>query len=186
LNRAEALQPSLGPTEEVMIRAALDTVQDLVATTDLAGRLLFVNLAGRAMLGLREDEPLADLKVDLLQTETDLVLDDLPTVRGDATQLGRLFQNLISNAIRFRGEVCPSISVEATPEDGGWLLAVRDRIFEIFQRLHTQAEVPGTGIGLAIVKKIVERHGGRIWVDSNPDGGSVFRFTLRNATQTPG
>lgn len=131
----------------------------------------------------------ANLDVDLLQTKATLVVDDLPTVQGDAGQLNRLFQNLISNAIRFRGEACPAISVEAIREKSGWVIAVRDngigieqdaceRVFEIFQRLHTRAEVPGTGIGLAIARKIVERHGGRIWIDPNPDGGSVFRFTL--------
>ncbi len=115
--------------------------------------------------------------------------DDWPAVVGDDTQLVQLFQNLIGNAIKYRGDRPPEIEAGARRQDGAWLFFVRDngigihpqhaeRIFMIFQRLHTQQEYPGTGIGLAICQKIVERHGGQIWVESEPDRGSTFYFTI--------
>ncbi|HEV2122883.1 MAG TPA: ATP-binding protein, partial [Chloroflexota bacterium] len=122
--------------------------------------------------------------------------DPLPTVNADPTQLGQLFQNLLGNAIKFRGEEPPRMHISATRQDADdvlgtaeWLFSVRDngigiepsyseRIFVIFQRLHGRDEYPGTGIGLAICRKIVERHGGHLWVESEPGGGSTFRFTI--------
>ncbi len=120
----------------------------------------------------------------------------LPVIKGDRTQLYQLFQNLIGNAIKFRGERVPEIRIAAVAENaGGWRFTVEDngigipsqhleRIFRIFQRLHTRREYPGTGIGLALCKRIVERHGGRIWVESEPGRGSRFIFQLadRNAS----
>ena len=113
----------------------------------------------------------------------------LPTVVGDPVQLGQVLQNLVANAIKFRGAEPPRVHVSAERAGREWTVSVRDngigispeyaqRIFVIFQRLHSRAEYAGTGIGLAICKKIVERHGGRIWVEPAPGGGSVFRFTL--------
>ena len=117
--------------------------------------------------------------------------DPLPAVMGDDKQLAQLFQNLLSNAVKFGGAQPPRIHISAKQTDGEWLFSVRDhgigldpqyadRIFVIFQRLHTRAEYPGTGIGLAICKKIVERHGGRIWVESELGKGATFYFTLRD------
>jgi PAS domain S-box-containing protein len=118
----------------------------------------------------------------------------LPSVLGDHTQLMQVFQNLIGNAIKFRRSDCQcTVHVSAAREAGQWLFAVRDngigisptafeRIFVIFQRLHTREKYEGTGIGLAICKKIVERHGGRIWVESQVGEGSTFNFTLREVS----
>ena len=114
---------------------------------------------------------------------------ELPTVLGDEVQYLQLFQNLIGNAIKFRGNAPPRLHVTAQPAEDGWCFSVADngigiapeyfeRIFVLFQRLHGRREYPGTGIGLALCKRIVERHGGRIWVESTPGQGSVFRFTL--------
>jgi signal transduction histidine kinase len=113
---------------------------------------------------------------------------DLPTVAADATQLSQVFQNLIGNAIKYCRET-PRIAIAATREGAEWLFSVRDngigmdaadaeRIFDIFQRAHAAAEYPGTGIGLAICKKTVERHGGRIWAESCLGQGTTFKFTL--------
>lgn len=114
---------------------------------------------------------------------------DLPTVLADPPQLVRLLQNLVANAIRFHGEHPPHVHVEATPAGGEHVFSVRDngigiepqyqeRIFGVFQQLHPSSRYGGTGIGLSICKRIVERHGGRIWVESEPGEGATFSFTL--------
>jgi signal transduction histidine kinase len=118
-------------------------------------------------------------------------------VYGDATRLGQVWQNLIGNALKFCGEQPPRIQVAAVQEGGHWQFAVRDqgiglepkhaaRIFQVFQRLHTRSTYPGTGIGLAICKRIIEQHGGRIWVESELGQGATFFFTLPAAPEEAG
>jgi len=113
----------------------------------------------------------------------------LPTVTANPTEIEQLFQNLVGNAIKFHGDDPPEVRVLAQQEDGAWKLSVRDngigiepqyadKIFEVFQRLHRRNDYAGTGVGLAICKRIVERNGGRIWLDSEPGKGSTFYFTL--------
>ena len=133
---------------------------------------------------------LASLASAISRTGAQLTHDDLPVVTGDETQLSQLFQNMITNAIKFRKkDVPPVIRITARSDKNEWVFGVQDngigidpayhdRVFAIFQRLHTREEYPGTGVGLAICRKIVERHGGRIWVESAPAQGSSFYFTL--------
>lgn len=138
------------------------------------------------------DRVLRTMKVGIEEAKALITRDPLPSVRADETQLCQLFQNLIGNAIKFKGSESPRIHVSAQKDPGGWKFCVRDngigiasehseRIFVIFQRLHTKAEYPGTGIGLAICKKIAERHGGRIWFEPSPGGGTTFCFTIHAA-----
>lgn len=152
-------------------------------------------------LGAREGEfAPADCELILAQTRAALMMtidelgatlthDPLPTVVADASRLGQVFQNLIGNALRFRGVEPPRVHVRAERGTGEWRFTVRDngigiappdfdRIFQVFRRLHGRAEYPGTGIGLAICKKVVEGHGGRIWVESEPGQGTTFSFTI--------
>jgi len=135
------------------------------------------------------DRVLGDLKVAIKESGAVVTHDPLPTVTADGTQLGQLLQNLIGNAIKFRNQEPPLVHVSSKRDGKEWILSVRDngigidhqyaeRIFVIFQRLHKREEYQGTGIGLAVCKKIVERHGGRIWVESNSDKGATFYFTL--------
>jgi signal transduction histidine kinase len=147
------------------------------------------------------DRTLDNLQRAVEESGAKITHDPLPTVMADDMQLGQLFQNLIGNAIKFRSEEHPSIHVSCerieesaignrqSAMNKGWVFSVRDngigidpeftgRIFIIFQRLHKRGEYTGTGIGLAVCKKIVERHGGQIWVESDPGKGSTFYFTI--------
>jgi PAS domain S-box-containing protein len=134
------------------------------------------------------------LDESIRESQASVTTDDLPTLMGDRSQLVQLMLNLISNAIKYRGKEPPRIHVSARKQDNEWLFAVRDngigidvkhhaQIFEIFQRLHDQQEYPGTGLGLAVCRRVVHRHGGRIWVESEPACGSVFCFTLLEGTE---
>jgi light-regulated signal transduction histidine kinase (bacteriophytochrome) len=135
------------------------------------------------------DRVLFDLDVSITENEASISYGSLPVVLADSVQFTQLFQNLISNAIKFRSEKTPKIEISAKKETDQWLFSVKDngigidpkyseRIFEVFKRLNKREEYPGTGIGLSICKKIVERHGGRICVESEPGKGSTFYFTL--------
>ena len=135
------------------------------------------------------DKTVANLRTAIGESGAVVTNDPLPTVMVDASQLGQVFQNLIGNAIKFRSQEPPRIHVAAEQKEKEWLFSIRDngigidpqyhdRIFVMFQRLHGRKEHPGTGIGLAICKKIVERHGGRIWVESSLGKGTTFYFTI--------
>jgi PAS domain S-box-containing protein len=153
-----------------------------------------VQTRGRPMTAVDSHKPLgravANLRMAIEETAALVTNDELPMVMADETQLAQLFQNLIGNGIKFRGSgTAPRIHISAVRRESDWVFSVRDngigiapefhqRIFVLFQRLHTRDDYPGTGIGLAICKRIVERHGGRIWVDSKPGQGSTFFFSL--------
>ncbi|WP_425487812.1 PAS domain-containing protein [Natronomonas salina] len=130
-----------------------------------------------------------DVQVRVEETDAEITAEDLPTVRGDPSQLRQVFQNLLSNALEYSGEEPPRIHVDAERSGDEWVLSVADegigiepdqheRVFEVFQRLHSRDEHEGTGIGLALTRRIVERHGGDVWVESAPGEGSTFYFTL--------
>jgi len=130
-----------------------------------------------------------NLDVVIKENDATVTHASLPTVLADDVQMIQLFQNLIGNAIKFKGGDQPRVHVSAEPKGSEWQISVHDngigiapqyfeRIFIIFQRLHTRADYPGSGIGLAICKKIIERHGGRIWVESARGEGSTFYFTI--------
>jgi light-regulated signal transduction histidine kinase (bacteriophytochrome) len=135
------------------------------------------------------EQALSNLRAALDENSAEVTYDPLPVVMGEAAQLTRLFQNLIGNAIKFHSTEPLKIHISAHQEKNEWIFSVRDngigidskqveRIFVIFQRLHTRQEYPGTGMGFAICKRIVERHGGYIRVESEPGKGSTFFFTI--------
>jgi signal transduction histidine kinase len=142
---------------------------------------------------------LANLELAIQESGAEVTSDPLPTVTADGMQMGQLLQNLIGNAIKFTRGRSPRIHVSAEQRDTGeeaahWCFSIQDngigiarqhaeRVFQIFQRLHTREECPGTGIGLALCKRIVERHGGRIWFESEPGQGTTFYFTLPEGSQ---
>jgi light-regulated signal transduction histidine kinase (bacteriophytochrome) len=189
-SRAEG---KLGEEEREFIGYASDgaqrmqhLIQDLLAyaRVDTRGRPLEATDCERVLASV-----LANLKVAIAESQTVVEHEPLPTVQGDVMQLTQVFQNLIGNAIKFHGPQAPKIHVGARRQDGEWIFHVKDngigidpknfeRIFVLFQRLHTRQEYPGTGMGLAICKKIIERHGGRIWVESKPGEGTTFFFTI--------
>ncbi|MEG4393919.1 response regulator [Microcoleus sp. BROC3] len=135
------------------------------------------------------EQAIANLQWAIRDTQAVVTYSELPAVMGDISQLVQLFQNLVGNSIKYRQDAPPVVHITAGKQEKDWLFSVSDngigiatqhqeRIFQIFQRLHTQKEYSGTGIGLAICQKIVERHGGSIWVESKLGEGSTFYFTL--------
>ena len=132
---------------------------------------------------------LANLDAAIEETGVEVEADALPTVRGEASLLTLVFQNLIGNAVKFRSQTSPEVRIDVARRDGEWLISCSDngigiapeyadRVFVIFQRLHAKDEYAGTGIGLAMCRKIVEYHGGRIWLDTDAEPGTTFRLTL--------
>jgi PAS domain S-box-containing protein len=165
---------------------------------NLINDLLAYSRAGRGesfsavSLDLVLDRVLKNLSASIQESQTVVSREPLPVVLGDEGQMVQLLQNLVGNAIRFRRGPGPKIQVSATPSNGRWVVSVKDdgigidpaffdRLFVLFQRLHSKEEYPGTGIGLAMSKKIVERHGGKIWLESDPGQGSTFYFSLPDA-----
>jgi PAS domain S-box-containing protein len=152
-----------------------------------------VNMRGKELRPTSAEAALAQavrsLETSITAAGAEVTHDPLPTVQADEGQIVQLFQCLLSNALKFRSEEPPRVHVAAEERDGRWVFSVRDngigiapeyseRIFRLFQRLHSREQYPGTGMGLAVCKRIVERHGGRIWVESQPGKGSTFRFSL--------
>lgn len=134
-------------------------------------------------------QALENLQISIREKEATVTHDPLPMVHGDAGQLTQLFQNLIDNAMKFSGDQPPRVHISAVTEPDYCTCRVQDngigiapeyqsKLFMLFQRLHTRRDYPGTGIGLAICKRIVERHGGRIWIESKPNEGSAFIFHI--------
>jgi len=130
-----------------------------------------------------------DLKMAIASTGAVIEVEGLPTIKADRTQMVQLLQNLVGNAIKYHGEKKPVVRIASVSDNGGWTFSVQDngigiaqgqheKIFEMFHRLHLREEYEGTGIGLAIAKRIVQRHGGRIWVESKEGEGSTFYFTI--------
>jgi len=137
-----------------------------------------------------------DFGVKIDETDAEITVGSLPEVEGDPGQLRQVFGNLLDNALEYSGDDPPRVHVDAERSDAEWIVSVRDegigidpdhtdRIFEIFQRLHSHEEHPGTGIGLALCRGIVERHGGDIRVESEPGEGSTFSFTLPVRGENP-
>jgi light-regulated signal transduction histidine kinase (bacteriophytochrome) len=132
---------------------------------------------------------LLNLEKSIAESGAVVTADSLPSVMASAAPLIQLFQNLIANAIKYRSDQPPRIAISATKTSSEWVFSIADNglgidpkyaaeVFRVFKRLHSRGKYPGTGIGLAICQKIVERYGGRIWVEPNSSGGSIFKFTI--------
>jgi len=184
---------TLGEDADEFIEYMVDGVRRMQELIDALLQYSRVGRKGREMapvdLDVAFDDALANLQAAIEESQARVTRDDLPDVVADRLQLAQLFQNLIGNALKFKGEEPPAVHVGAERHNGEWILEVRDngigiepqyvdRIFDIFERLHSRERYDGTGIGLSICKKIVERHGGRIWVESDAGRGSAFRFTI--------
>lgn len=194
---AQLLERRLGPSADDTTRELLGHIVDGAARmrgliTDL---LAYSRASSRGVsevelaLGDAVERARIALAASIADARAEIVVSPLPTVVGDAAQLTQLFTNLLGNAIKYRGERPLRVVVASEARDDDWVVWVEDngigieaahfeRIFQLFQRLHARAQYPGNGIGLALCQKIVERHGGRIWVESEPDRGSRFSFTL--------
>jgi light-regulated signal transduction histidine kinase (bacteriophytochrome) len=162
--------------------------------------LLFSRVTTRALpfepveMGRIMHDALENLRASIEETKARVTYEKLPVIQADPSQMAQVLQNLIGNAIKFhKDEEPPVVHVSARQVGEEWIFSVKDngigidpelfsRLFNLFQRLHTQDRYPGTGVGLAVSKKIVQRHGGRIWVESQPGQGSVFFFSIPHGT----
>lgn len=194
----EDLGEAAGPELDTYIRGAMSSASRMQSLID---DLLTYSRVGAAKpdpvpldLNAIVDDTLENLGQTIQEQAAEIKVGELPTVLGDASQISQLFQNLLANAIKFRGSESPRISVSSAREGSRCILTVADngigfdpkdsgRVFEIFQRVHPSSDISGTGIGLAICKKIVDQHGGRIWVESEPGKGTTFYFSLPVAVQ---
>jgi signal transduction histidine kinase len=183
----------LEPSERRFLASMRDATERMSALID---DVLAWSRAGSAPLELADVDMSGlvrdtrdNLAAAVEETGATIEVGQLPRLRGDARQLRQLFQNLIGNALKFHGEAAPHITVGADSVPEGWRFRVSDngigvdpaeadRIFQMFQRLHERDAYPGTGVGLAICSTVVERHGGRIWVEPTPGGGTTFCFTI--------
>lgn len=190
---AERYQGQLDASADKYIHYAVDGALRMQA---LVQDLLAFSRVGRTGIDPQEiksldvvEIALKNLQSAIQESGAKIRRTDLPVIVADRTQMIQLFQNLIGNAIKFHGPEQPDVRITAEREEGNWRFTVQDNgigipakhldeVFGIFRRLHTRAEYPGNGIGLAICKKIVEQHGGTIWVESQPKKGSDFRFTI--------
>jgi PAS domain S-box-containing protein len=165
---------------------AKDLVRDLLEVSRIESQ---AKPMGQTDMNRVMDKVRSNLAVQITEEHATITLGRLPDVVADEAQMTTMLQNLVSNAIKFHGDKDPQVSISCDEQDDSWVFAVgdngigidpqfKDKIFVIFQRLHSRDEYEGTGIGLAIAKKIVERHGGRIWFESRPGQGTTFFFTL--------
>jgi PAS domain S-box-containing protein len=191
----ETYKGKLDEKMDKLIRHAIDgasrmhvLIEDLLSLSGVTTKDMVIRPADFSLV---LDSALANLEVPLTTSKADITRDPLPVLEVDSTYCIQLFQNLISNAIKFRSDRPLKIHVGAKNEDGNWLFYVRDngigfkqeyidRIFLPFKRLHTREQYPGTGIGLAICKRIVERHNGDIWAESEQGKGTTFYFTIND------
>jgi light-regulated signal transduction histidine kinase (bacteriophytochrome) len=197
---AERYQGKLDPQADKYIHYAVDGATRMQT---LIQDLLAFSRAGRQEMEVEPtscsavvSDALRNLQAAIQESGAEILTGALPVVSGNASQLRQVFQNLIGNAIKFRGNTAPRIEIGAQQKEEDWELFISDNgigiapehaesIFAVFQRLHTRAEYPGNGIGLSICKKIIERHGGRIWLESRVGKGCTFKFTLRGDSPLP-
>lgn len=190
---AKRYQGKLDEKADIYISFAVDGATRM---QQLIKDLLAYSRIGRHQLKLQPtdcnvvvNKVVKDLQLSIAENQAKITVDSLPTVFADTSQITLLFQNLISNAIKYRGEASPQVDISAENQSSGWLFKIRDngigispeyaeQIFGIFQRLHTSDEYSGTGLGLAICQRIVERHGGHIWVESQLGKGALFCFEI--------
>jgi signal transduction histidine kinase len=195
---AERYQGKLDEQADKYIRYAVDGATRMQT---LIQDLLAFSRAGREGMDVQDTDcnqvvkqAILNLEARIHEARAEIQLQPLPRLAANAGQLRQVFQNLIGNALKFRGKDPPRVRIDARQKRGEWEFSVadngigipadqRDNLFVIFQRLHTREEYPGNGIGLSICKRIVERHGGRIWVESKEGEGATFKFTLSAGLQ---
>jgi light-regulated signal transduction histidine kinase (bacteriophytochrome) len=195
---SDLLAIKLGKKLEAEEKEYLDYIkQSVVHARTLIRELLEYSRVGKGKTSQEVDlnvvikEVLTSLKIMIEESSAQIHFEPLPKVWGQPKEMNQLFQNLLSNAMKYRSTAVPEIKLSCREDNEVWLFSVQDngigidpkykeKIFDMFQRLHSKTEYSGTGIGLAICKKIVEAHGGRIWVESEPGKGSTFYFTMHS------